>query len=66
LTVPQQQTITNEDQSKEVEERVQWLGGTLTYPVGDQDSEEEAREGALKKFVLQVFESLGLSYRVQK
>ena len=47
-----QQTTANADQIKEVEERVQSLGGILAYPVGDQDREEKARRDTLKRFVL--------------
>lgn len=46
-----QQTVANACQIKEVEERIQSLGGVLTFPVGDQDSEEKARREVLGKFV---------------
>lgn len=47
-----QQTKVNEDQIKEVEEKVQSLCKMLTHPVGDQDSEEKARREILRVFVL--------------
>ena len=46
-----QQTAANVDQIREIEERIQSLGGILTYPVGDQDSGEKARREALRMFV---------------
>ncbi|KAF9785144.1 hypothetical protein BJ322DRAFT_1108609 [Thelephora terrestris] len=43
------QTADNTDRIKEIEERVDSLGGILASPVGDQDDEEKARRGALRK-----------------
>ena len=48
-----QQTTANEQQIKDIEERVQSLAGVLTSPICDQDSEEKARREALRRFVPQ-------------
>ena len=45
--------MANADQIRDLEERIQSLslGEALASPVGDQDSEENARREALRKFV---------------
>jgi len=47
-----QQTTTNAEQIRDIEERVQSLAEVLASPVGDQDSGEKARREALLEFVL--------------
>jgi hypothetical protein len=52
-----QQTNANEDEMKKVEQRIQSLGGILTYPIGDKDREEKMRREALMRFVLPLRDS---------
>ena len=50
-----QQTVANVEQIRELEERIQSLRGVLTFPVSEQDNEEKARRGVLRRFVLTPF-----------
>ena len=52
-----QQTIANVGQIKDIEERIQSLGGALASPVGEQDVEEKARREVLGKYVLGLLEA---------
>ena len=46
-----QQTAANEEQIRDIEERIQSLADVLASPMGDQDDAENARRRALRKFV---------------
>ena len=46
-----QQKISNTDQMREVEGRIQSLTGILTYPVGEHDGEEKARREVFRRFI---------------
>ena len=52
-----QQTAANADRIRDIEERVRSLDEVLTSLVGDQDKEEMARRGALRKFARVWFRS---------
>ena len=47
-----QQTTANEEQIRDLEERVQSLADVLAPPVGDQNNGEKARRAALRKSAL--------------
>ena len=65
-----QQTTTNVEQIKDIEERIQLLAEVLASPVGDKDTEEKTRRQTLIKFVPpspgDIFAFLNHLYRLQE